>query len=102
MRIEILDEAEEELREAAAWYEARVRGLGHALLEEVIEAFDQIAKHPRRYFRITTRKNREIRRMLLDRFPYAVVDEMFRDRPVVLAIAHGARRPGYWRSRCAR
>ena len=99
MKLKILDEAEQELREAAHWYEQRLAGLGHALLEQAIDGFEQILNHPRRFPRYPTPRNREIRRLLMDRFPYAIVYELIDDRPIILAIAHGARRPGYWRKR---
>jgi toxin ParE1/3/4 len=68
-------------------------------LEQVVDGFFQIIKHPRRCPRYATLRHREVRRLLLDRFPYAIVYEMIDNRPVVLAVAHSARRPGYWRKR---
>ena len=68
-------------------------------LSEAIDAFSIIERHPRRSARVRFRTAREIRRRLLDHFPYAVVYEVRSSECVVVATAHAARRPGYWRDR---
>lgn len=40
-----------------------------------------------------------VRRKLLRRFPFAIVFIELADSIRVLAVAHGARRPAYWRHR---
>jgi hypothetical protein len=40
-----------------------------------------------------------VRRLLVDRFPYALVFVESETEIRVLAVAHTRRRPGYWRSR---
>ena len=42
---------------------------------------------------------RGVKRLLLRRFPYAIVVVERRSEIVVIAFAHQARRPGYWRGR---
>jgi plasmid stabilization system protein ParE len=44
-------------------------------------------------------RKRNVRKFLLARFPYAVYYVPRQDEILVLAVAHGARRPGYWRHR---
>ena len=39
------------------------------------------------------------RRVLVPRFPYAIVYRRDPDSVVILAVAHQRRRPGYWRGR---
>ncbi|MBP88756.1 MAG: hypothetical protein CMJ64_18930 [Planctomycetaceae bacterium] len=39
------------------------------------------------------------RRYLLERFPYFVVYRETEEKLQVIAIAHGKRKPGYWRRR---
>src|SRR6266478_2872838 len=39
------------------------------------------------------------RRFLLQRFPFSVVYREFPSKIQVVAVAHGHRRPGYWKSR---
>lgn len=40
-----------------------------------------------------------VKRLLLRRFPYGVVVRESADEVLVIAFAHTARRPGYWRYR---
>jgi len=41
----------------------------------------------------------DTRRFLLRRFPYSVIYRVEPSRIVIVAIAHGRRRPGYWKER---
>jgi toxin ParE1/3/4 len=43
--------------------------------------------------------SRGVKRLLLRRFPYAVIVGERADEVFVIAFAHTARRPGYWRDR---
>jgi toxin ParE1/3/4 len=43
--------------------------------------------------------NHGTRKFLLQRFPYAVYYREFPSGIEVLAVAHGHRKPGYWKSR---
>lgn len=92
-------EADVELQAAAQWYEDRVAGLGERFLAEAVDAFVAIEKHPRRFARVRHRTSREISRRLLTHFPYRVVYEVRETECIVVAIAHAARRPAYWRDR---
>jgi len=40
-----------------------------------------------------------IRRVLLQRFPFAVVYQVEPELILIVAVAHQRRRPGYWRDR---
>ncbi len=44
-------------------------------------------------------RDRRFRRFTMQRFPYLVFYRDLDDRVEVVAIAHGAREPGYWRKR---
>ena len=95
-------EAEEELQEAAAWYERERRGFGMALLERVAETVERIRESPEGFSRAPgVPPDLHVRRALVQRFPYAVVFVGLEDEIRILAIAHGRRRPGYWRERLA-
>jgi toxin ParE1/3/4 len=59
--------AEQELNDAASYYNAQSPGLGHASLDEVQRAVDQILEHPE----AAPLVNRLVRRKLVPRFPYA-------------------------------
>jgi plasmid stabilization system protein ParE len=91
--------AEEELREAAAWYEQRRAGLGMELLVAVDVGVQQIRHSPQQGFLGWLPETENIRRLLLDRFPYAVIYEEDAEGIHILAIAHTRRQPGYWKNR---
>jgi plasmid stabilization system protein ParE len=87
--------AECELAESVDFYDGRVPGLGHDFFLTVKLAARQIQAAP---LRRPLRRD-STRQVKLPRFPYAVV---YRDQPErieIVAVAHGARRPGYWRNR---
>ena len=88
-------QAECELAESVDFYNGRVLGLGGDFFLTVKLVSRQIQSDPlhRPLRRDGTRK------VTLPRFPYAVI---YRDQPEwieIIAVAHGARRPDYWRSR---
>ena len=87
--------AEEELYEAARYYESQVEGLGNAFLNEVEYAVNQIREHPEAAPLIY----KVVRRKLVRRFPYTVMYSVVGETARVLAIANQKRRPFYWRSR---
>jgi toxin ParE1/3/4 len=87
--------AERELNEAAVYYEKSSAGLGRSFLDDVERAIDQIKHYPESGYLL----NQAIRRVLLRRFPYAVMYSVRRDEIKVLAIANLKRRPFYWRGR---
>lgn len=96
-----LSEAEEELTEAAAYYEARRRGLGVEFIMAVDAAFSTIADAPLAFPR--WRDDRSYRKYVLQRFPYLIfyTCSQLDDEVMVVAVAHAKRRPGYWLSRMA-
>ena len=93
-------EALDELTEAAAWYEARRRGLGSELLDEVGSVLSRIGASPEAFPRLLdVSEDLEIRRSLLPRFPYALVFISLEVDIRIIALAHTKRRPGYWLAR---
>jgi toxin ParE1/3/4 len=90
-----LPEAREDLNKAAAFYEASVPGLGGAFLDDAERAIEHIRENPR----IGAPIGRAFRRVVLRRFPFAIVYAVRDDEIVIVAIAHDRRRPGYWRGR---
>jgi toxin ParE1/3/4 len=98
--LRILDEAREELRQSAHWYEDKRSGLGDDFLDAVQNAFELIEQHPKRFKRLKTKDpDREIRRLLLKRFPFLIVYEILPEEILVVAVAHGKRKPNYWENR---
>jgi hypothetical protein len=98
--VRILPEAEEELYQAALWYEEREKGLGTRLLAAYDVVLRRIEERAERLPRLETLPpGRDIRRTFLPRFPFMVVLEMFPNEVVILAVAHSSQKPHYWSRR---
>jgi len=94
------EEADDEYRAAARWYEKRQAGLGIEFLEAVDATLDQIVRFPRTGAPVPRAPtDLPIRRMSVDRFPYHVVYLQTESKIRGLAVAHDRRRPGYWKDR---
>jgi plasmid stabilization system protein ParE len=98
-RVVIRPEVEQDVAEAAAWYESRQPGLGVEFVEEVIRVWDALAENPLLNSRRHPRKN--IRWRYPDRFPYRVIYEVDETRQTVIvaAVLHAARHDHHWQSR---
>ncbi len=87
--------AETELQEASDWYEAQREGLGLEFLVSVRHRIAVLLENPQRW-----RLFQGTRRVLLGRFPYAIVyREVAPDEIEIIAVAHFKRRPKYWTTR---
>ena len=95
MNAEFLAEAEEELREAARYYEKEAAGLGLAFLIEAHRAVHEIEAFPEAW----TTVRQGIRKKPLSRFPYNLLYSIEADSILIIAVAHQMRRPTYWLSR---
>ena len=87
--------AEADLVSARDWYDRQRAGLGSAFLFSIEEVFERISRTPE----ISPVVHRDLRRALIQRFPYAVYYRIEGDEVVVLGIFHAARAPGEWESR---
>lgn len=100
MKVRFLAEAEEDAAGAARAYERNRPGLGEAFLQSLHRKLAALERMPRLHALISSPKaRREIRRAVLRRFPYSIIYEIKTDEVVVLAVAHGRRRFGYWKGR---
>jgi plasmid stabilization system protein ParE len=97
-RVLIRPEAEEEVREAASWYEAQERGLGRDFLRAFRASTASLRRNPHQYQVVLE----QVRRVLLHRFPYSVFYEVHEPTVVILACLHEARDPDEWRERVGR
>ena len=93
--VEILPEAEAEIREAFVWYFERSPIAADAFRTETLEAIDQLSSDAL----VWPEDEDAIRRHILRHFPYTVFYEIRGTTVTVLAVAHQRRRPGYWRER---
>jgi plasmid stabilization system protein ParE len=87
---------EDDLADAASFYESRSSGLGEDFLAEVRWAVDQIVGAPERWPRV---EGGAVRRYLLVRFPYAVFYNAGPDRVLILTVMHTRRHPDAWKQR---
>ena len=100
MKQKIHPEAAADLREAIQWYDSQRTRLGAELFAVVDAGFAKIASHPQLCPRLETwTEDGDIRRLLVPRFPYAIVFEIVDEEIQVLAVAHTRRRPHYWLGR---
>ena len=95
-RVVIRPEVEQDVAEAAAWYEARQLGLGAKFVEEVIAVWDALAENP--LLRCRRHPTKHIRWRYPDRFPYRVIYEVLdaEETVVVAAVLHAARHDRHW------
>jgi len=88
-------DAVEEAQAARQWYAERSQSAADAFLEELDHGIEAVAQTPLRWplFKHGTR------RYLYHRFPFQLVYRVASDRIEIVAVAHGRRRPGYWKTR---
>lgn len=97
--VEFRPDVEQDMAEAAAWYEARQAGLGREFVEEVIQVWRALGENPLLNCRRHPTKN--IRWRYPERFPYRVIYEVLEaERMVVVAaVLHAARHDRHWQRR---
>lgn len=88
-------EADEELDEASAYYEARQHGLGAEFIEEAYATIARILQYPR----ASPKASAVARRYRMRRFPYGIVYRLKPDSIRIYAVAQLNRMPGYWKRR---
>ena len=98
LSIEIHPEAIAAARGAREWYEARSDDAARAFLAELDLGIESVRTSPEAYLPYLY----GTRCYLLRRFPYLIVYRVTGTTIQVVAVAHGRRRPGYWRARSAR
>ena len=84
-----------EASEAAEWYATRDLDVAQAFLNELDRAILMITDAPA----TCASHLYGTRRLVLRRFPYAVVLLEKPHKVIIVAITHQKRKPGYWRSR---
>jgi plasmid stabilization system protein ParE len=96
--VDLLDDAVAELEHEAIYYWRRGGpALRDAFLDEVARVARRIVDRPRSFPEWPGKAS--VRRALLKRYPFAigfVVGRTNDEPPLIVAIAHTKRRPGYW------
>jgi plasmid stabilization system protein ParE len=93
--VELHPAAVAETRAAFLWYAERNASAANAFITEIDHAVREINNNPERWpFHL-----HGTRKFLLRRFPYAVIYRVTDVAIQVVAVAHGRRSPGYWKTR---
>jgi len=93
--VRLRPEAEDDLAEAAVWYEEQQPGLGQRFLDAAAATVSRISASPLAFPIVY----RSTRRALLQRFPFGVFFQVEQERVVVIGVLHGSRHPRAWRRR---
>lgn len=88
-------EAGQEFRDAASWYRARNPIVASQFRAIASSAVRDVVKAPHRYPKYL----HGTRRLVMQRFPFSIVYLDDPDLITIIAVAHGKRKPGYWRRR---
>jgi toxin ParE1/3/4 len=91
----LLPEAQEDQRQAVAFYRTKSLDLAQRFMRERIAVLKRIADTPKQFPSVGNGN----RRAMLSVFPYAII---FREMPgfiAIVAVAHTSRDTGYWNDR---
>jgi toxin ParE1/3/4 len=88
-------DARREFNDAVDYYERESPGLGLIFTDEVAAGFARIRQYPGAALQVT----KDIRKLVLAKFPYSLIYETREDFLRILAVAHQRKRPYYWRGR---
>jgi len=88
-------EALAEAEAAVRWYAERSVRAAERFLKVLEDAVEQVVAAPSRW----GSSSEGTRRVILQHYPYLLIYRVLPDRIEILAVAHGRRRPGYWRIR---
>jgi len=81
-----------EIKASYQWYEKQAKGLGEDFLAELQQSFGVITQYPNSWPPF----GNNIRRFLLNKFPFSVIYSPSEKQILVLAVMHNKKRPGYW------
>ncbi len=82
-------EAQQELIDAAIWYDDRREGLGDDFVDAVSDQVADICKMPERFPIV----HDDVRQAILRRFPFVVYFRLIGERVLVVSIFHASRDP---------
>jgi len=88
-------EAQRDIDEAALWYEGERAGLGLQFVDALDALLRRVAESPLQFPSIVA----DVRRALLQRFPYGVYFIRSETAVEIIAVLHLHRHPGTWKRR---
>ena len=91
-------DAQQELIDAAVWYDDRQEGLGDEFVDEVSDKVVNICKMPERFPVV----HDDVRQAILRGFPFVVYFRLVGDRILVVSVFHASRDPESLWSRLGR
>lgn len=94
-KISFLPAAQNELDDAFLWYEDQAVGLGYEFLDELDQSLRLIVNYPG----LQPPIDNNVRRCLVNRFPYGIFYGVADNAIIVVAVAHLKRKPAYWKNR---
>lgn len=90
-KIEITEDAKQELEKSVKWYESRKKGLGKEFKEEVKKTVKTIEQNPEQNPKAGDNEN--IRRALVYRFPFIIFYLIQQTTIKIFSIFHTSRNP---------
>jgi len=95
MKILFLELAEQELYASQEYYEEQQTHLGNKFKSEVYNSLKRIQKFPNMFVKV----KKDIRKCIINKFPFNILYSIEDDYILVIAIAHHHRYPDYWTDR---
>jgi plasmid stabilization system protein ParE len=92
VRVVVASPAQQEFVDAIDFYRDLAPGLARDLVDEFDRAISQIVEFPSS----GAPSRHGARKIVLQRFPFALIYRLKPETAEVIAFAHQARRPGYW------
>jgi len=89
--VKLLEEADKEYTEAAAWYEEQSAGLGTKFINVIQNKLNLIAQYPERY----PKRKGNFRETPVKTFPYTIVYTIYKKEQIITCqrIFHTSRNP---------
>jgi toxin ParE1/3/4 len=95
LRVEFHPSARNEFEVAYNWYRRRSEAVAQRFLLDVEQALERVSEEPN----LGPPYINSCCRFVCRRFPFLIVYRVRGSALLVVAVAHGRRRPGYWRHR---
>ncbi len=95
MKLIFLEEAEQELADAIAYYNLEKPGLGDDFLLEVLSSLHRIDQFPDAWHPLSE----NTRRCQTRRFPYGIIYTVLDNSILIIAISNLHRKPNHWQDR---